>query len=367
MPICKECEQSGTHFESPDLTNHIEKNHGLVNYFKKFDTEEAEALVIDRKVIDMIDKLDKKIEISGVAFKKRKTNEFEKAWLQKINTAYHFPKITPHICLDILENKRVMLVGETGCGKTSLINQIASRINQPVIRVNCNGQMSVSDLIGFYSAQAGTMSWIDGVLPIAMRNGFWIIFDEIDFADTQLLACINAVLEEGGSLLLKEKGNEVVSPHPDFRIFATGNTIGCMAHRRHAYQGTNLLNAAFLDRWRVYHIPYLKPEEEEKVLIDTILQKQNKQISSAIAGRFVFVANMVREAFDKEEIQTGFSTRLLIDWVEMTIRKHPSLEKNKDRLALQAAQTMLFSKISKEDSEVISGIISRAFGGKSDV
>ncbi len=97
--------------------------------------------------------------------------------------------------------------------------------------------------------KGGETVWVDGVLPVAMRAGHWLIIDEIDFVEPAIIAVLTAVLEPGGRLLLKEKGDEIVTPHPAFRLFATANAAGAMSVYRHLYQGANLLNEAFLDRW----------------------------------------------------------------------------------------------------------------------
>jgi cobaltochelatase CobS len=141
-----------------------------------------------------------------------------------------------------------------------------------------------------------------------------------------------------------------VEPHPNFRVFGTANTVGCMSAFRHLYQGTNLMNEAFLDRWRVYHVDYLAAEQEVKVLVDTV-ERMNTKIATVI----VRVGNMIREAFRKEEIACTFSLRRMIDWAELMVRH---------REPLKAAEASIFSKISPEDAEVITGIIKRVMVGQ---
>lgn len=258
---------------------------------------------------------------------------------------YCWPEYSKDVALDIKENKRVLLTGHTGTGKTSLIQQFAAKINQPAIRVNLNGQTTVSDFVGFWMAKDGEMVWVDGSLPKAMRAGYWLILDEIDFAEAEILAVLNSVLEPNGALTLKERGHEMIAPHPDFRLFATANTVGCMLEYRSLYQGTNILNEAFLDRWRVYHVTYLPADKESEVLAASV-GRMNVRITTVL----VQVASMVREAFEKEEVSCTFSLRRLIDWTEMMVRH---------RDPLKAAENTVFSKIAREDAEVIRGIIQR--------
>lgn len=263
----------------------------------------------------------------------------------RLNKAYFFPEHTNDVILDILEKRPVLLTGHTGCGKTSLFEQIASRTNQPVVRSNMNGQTTVGDFVGMWTVKGGETIWVDGVLPRAMKEGHWLVIDEIDCADAAILATLNAVLEKNGVLTLKEKGFEVVKPHENFRIFATANTVGCMAVYRSLYQGTNLMNEAFLDRFRVYHVDYLPEKEELKVLMNSV-----QNLKPEIGQAMVRVANMIRESFKKEEISTTFSTRRLIDWAEM-YNRHGSLKKS--------ASAVIYSKISFEEAKTIEGIISR--------
>lgn len=272
-----------------------------------------------------------------------KKGEFD--YVPKLNEAYFFAEHTNDVVMDMLEVRPVLLTGHTGCGKTSLVEQIAARINQPTIRSNMNGQTTVGDFVGMWTVKAGETVWVDGVLPRAMKEGHWLVIDEIDCADAQILAVLNAVLEKNGTLTLKEKGFEVVRPHKDFRLFATANTVGCMSVFRSLYQGTNLMNEAFLDRFRVYHVDYLPQAEEVKVLVASV-----PKIRPEVASAMVNIANLVRESFRKEDMSCTFSTRRLIDWAEMYLR-HGNLKKS--------AQNIIYSKISQEDAKTIDGLITR--------
>ena len=293
-------------------------------------------------------KVDKKNiqHIAGIEIETRTDIDKEDMYLVPEKTSYYkFTDVVSDVVQDINERKNVLLTGHTGTGKTSLIKEIAARINQPVIRANLNGQITISDFVGFWMAKGGEMVWIDGTLPIAMRKGHWLILDELDYAEPFILAVLNSVLEPNGTLTLKEKGHEVIKPHENFRIFGTGNTIGVMQEYRGLYQGTNLLNEAFVDRWRVYYINYLSQADESQVIADAV-----PRMNVSITGTIVKVANMVREAFEKNEVACTFSLRRCIDWAEMMIRhRHP----------IAAAKNTIFSKISKDDAEIIEGIIKR--------
>lgn len=261
-----------------------------------------------------------------------------------VNPAYLFSERFNDIVEDIVENKRVMLIGHTGAGKTSLIEQVAARAQHGVVRSNMNGQTTAGDFVGFWTVKGGATLWVDGVLPTAMREGLWLIVDEIDFAEPSILAALTAVLEPHGRLTLKEKGNEVVAPHPAFRLFATANAVGAMSQFRHLYQGANLMNEAFLDRWRVYLLDYLSPAEEADVLVRTLAP----HMTAALAATLAAIAADCRAAFAREDLASAFSTRRLLDWAELMLRTGDPE---------RAAGPAIYAKVSPEDAALIRGII----------
>jgi cobaltochelatase CobS len=261
-----------------------------------------------------------------------------------INPAYLFSERFNDIVEDIVENRRVMLIGHTGAGKTSLIEQVAARSRHGVLRSNMNGQTTVGDFVGFWTVKGGETLWVDGVLPTAMREGLWLIVDEIDFAEPSILAALTAVLEPHGRLTLKEKGKEVVAPHPAFRLFATANAVGAMSQFRHLYQGANLMNEAFLDRWRVYLLDYLSPAEEADVLVRTLAPHMTPTLAATLAA----IAADCRAAFAREDLSSAFSTRRLLDWAELMLRTGDPE---------RAAGPAIYAKVSPEDATLIRGII----------
>jgi cobaltochelatase CobS len=262
----------------------------------------------------------------------------------RLNPAYLFSSRFNDIVEDIVENRRVMLIGHTGAGKTSLIEQVAARSRHGVLRSNMNGQTTVGDFVGFWTVKGGETLWVDGVLPTAMREGLWLIVDEIDFAEPSILAALTAVLEPHGRLVLKEKGNEIVAPHPAFRLFATANAVGAMSQFRHLYQGANLMNEAFLDRWRVYLLDYLTPAEEADVLLQTLSPNMTRPLATTLAA----IAADCRAAFAREDLSSAFSTRRLLDWAELMMRTGDPE---------RAAGPAIYAKVSPEDAALIRGII----------
>jgi len=265
------------------------------------------------------------------------------ALVPRLNEAHLFSDRQDDILQDIVENRRVMLIGHTGSGKTSFIEQVAARTHNGVLRANMNGQTTIGDFVGFWTVKGGETVWVDGVLPTAMREGYWLIIDELDFAEPSILAVLTAVLEPGGRLLLKERGNEIVEPHPAFRLFATANAAGAMSAYRHLYQGANLLNEAFLDRWRVYLIDYLTAEEETEVLLRTL-----PALTRPLAQTLAAIAADCRAAFAREDLASAFSTRRLLDWAELMLRTGDPE---------RAAGPSIYAKVSAEDAALIRGIV----------
>jgi len=306
------------------------------------------------------------VDIVGVSLKAR---EAGLPYVPQNDPAYAFGEHTYDVASDLLENKAVILTGHAGVGKSSLFLQIAAQIGQPVVRANLNGQMSVSDFVGGWKIKGGETIWVDGVLTQAMRLGYWLVLDEIDCAEPNILAALNTVTEPLSTgtphriLTLKEKDHEIVQAHEHFRIMGTANTVGAMGSFRHIYQGTNVMNEAFLDRFRVYLVKYLAPEKEVEVLMG---RYNSRGLSKPLAEKMVEIANLIRSAFTREEIRSSFSMRRLFDWIEQTIRhaKNPKYPIALDRV-LYAAEAVIFSKIPvTEDVEVIKNLITKVLGAK---
>lgn len=349
---CLECD-----FKSDNLVDHIESKHSdldqgdgaLAGYMLKHDVGEEEVIhpefddskPVKRTTVETTDGF----ALFGKA--KLPIQRTEKPYIPKVDEKYHFSvERSESIAMDIVQNKRVLLTGHTGSGKTSLLQQMAAKSKNGCVRVNMNGQTTISDFVGMYVVKGGETVWIDGVLPRAMKLGLWLIIDEIDFAEAPILALLNDVLEPDGSLTLKEKDGEIIVPHADFRLFATANTVGAMAIYRAIYQGANIMNEAFLDRWRCYQVEYLSEEEEAKIIV----AKLGGNMSLTIATPIVRVMNAIRGAFEKEEVSCTFSLRRGLEWADLMVRyKHP----------LKAAKVAIFSKISKEDAVVVEGVIKR--------
>lgn len=266
--------------------------------------------------------------------------------------SYRFQPFLADVIDSIHAKENVLLTGGTGVGKTTHILQMAARIMQPVLRINFNGETRMSDLIGKVSVINGETVWVDGVLPSAMRKGYWLLLDELDFADPAVLSLLHPVLEDDSQLVLKENGGEIIRPHKNFRVFATANSIGAMQDRAGAYGGTNQMNEAFLDRWQVIFVDNL-PEKEEILVV----RSKVKGLTNILAKRIVQFANKARNQDFSDGFQfsgDNFSTRKVLAWAKKT-----ALHRN----AIVGAKLAWLDKMPKDEQDVVIRMLSTHFGG----
>jgi cobaltochelatase CobS len=209
----------------------------------------------------------------------------------------------------------LFLYGPTGAGKSSLVCQVASRLNVPVQRVTAHGRLEVQDLIGHHTLIDGDMVFVDGPLTTAMRAGQWFLLDELDLLDPATAAGLNGIVE-GAPLVIPENGGEVVEAHPEFRFIATGNTAGA-GDGTGLYQGTLRQNLAFMDRFWVVEVGYPTEDQEREILAAAV-----PDLPEVIRERMVSVANQLRRLFLGEAdrgaaIEVTFSTRSLVRWAQL--------------------------------------------------
>jgi cobaltochelatase CobS len=191
--------------------------------------------------------------------------------------------------------------------------------------------------------------WVDGILPTAMRHGYWLILDEVDFAQPEILSLLHPVLEANGTLVVKENKGEEIKAHPNFRLFGTANSIGSMAHRGDTYSGTQTMNEAFMDRWHLVTVPNMDEKTEVRVLRERIPSLQSK-----FAKRIVQFANMIRKGKEGNVVNMTFSTRRAIQWAEKT-----ALYRN----PYKGAEAVFLEKVSVEDKQVLLKNMALVFGG----
>ena len=231
-------------------------------------------------------------------------------------------KIDPDTTLAILEgfayNRRVMIQGYHGTGKSTHIEQVASRLNWPAVRVNLDSHISRIDLIGKDAIKLKDGKQVtdfqEGILPWALRNPTAIVFDEYDAGRADVMFVILRVLEVDGKLTLLDQ-NQVINPHPYFRIFATANTVG-LGDTTGLYHGTQQINQGQMDRWSlVSTLNYLSIEAESAI----VLAKNphyNTESGRRTIKQMVTVADLSRTAFKNGDLSTVMSPRTVIAWAQ---------------------------------------------------
>jgi cobaltochelatase CobS len=213
---------------------------------------------------------------------------------------------------------RVLISGYHGTGKSTHVEQVASRLNWPCLRINLDSHVSRIDLIGKDAIvlQDGKQvtEFQDGILPWAYQRNVALVFDEYDAGRPDVMFVIQRVLESTGKLTLLDQ-SRVLSPHPAFRFFATANTVG-LGDTTGLYHGTQQINQAQMDRWSIATVlNYLPAEIEEKVVLAKAPHLQNPE-GEKLVKNMVSLANLTRNAFKNGDLATVMSPRTVITWTQ---------------------------------------------------
>ena len=240
----------------------------------------------------------------------------------EIDETYRFdPQTTLAICAGFAHDRRVMVQGYHGTGKSTHIEQVAARLNWPLVRVNLDSHISRIDLIGKDAIVLKDGKQItefrEGILPWSLQRPVALVFDEYDAGRPDVMFVIQRVLEAQGRLTLLDQ-NRVIRPNRFFRLFSTTNTIG-LGDTSGLYHGTQQINQGQMDRWNIVTtLNYLDHEVEANIVAAKSPEWQDADGRRKIAA-MVRVADMTRQAFMNGDISTVMSPRTVITWVQNAI------------------------------------------------
>lgn len=236
------------------------------------------------------------------------------------------------------DNLPVLLVGETGTGKTSLVRDLADEQKKTYTRFSITGETTVDDFVGKYILKDGETVWQDGILLTAAKKGHFLVVDEINAALPEILFVLHSLLDDDKYIIVPQKDNSLIKPHKNFRFFATMNPVD-------EYAGTKELNKAFQSRFAmVINVEYPDRKTEVEVLAKRTGVKQET------ANKMVDVAIGIRRAKQEDKVFYTLSTRDLLYWGQLV-----------DRIGIHPAFRVSVRNKGNGDGEVIEDIYKRVF------
>lgn len=240
-------------------------------------------------------------------------------YVPQIDPDYQFDKDTSlAILAGFGHNRRVMVQGYHGTGKSTHVEQIAARLNWPCMRVNLDSHVSRIDLVGkdaiVLKDGKQVTEFKEGILPWALQNSVALVFDEYDAGRADVMFVIQRVLEVDGKLTLLDN-NKVITPHPYFRLFATANTVG-LGDTTGLYHGTQQINQGQMDRWSIVTtLNYLPLADEVNIILSKQKSYQTEDGKKQIE-QMVRMADMTRKGFMAGDLSTVMSPRTVLTWAE---------------------------------------------------
>jgi len=237
----------------------------------------------------------------------------------EVDPAYRFnADVTLALLAGFTRDRRVMVQGLHGTGKSSHIEQVAARLNWPCVRVNLDGHISRLDLVGkdavvLRDGQQVT-EFQEGIVPWALQRPVALVFDEYDAGRPDVMFVIQRVLERDGKFTLMDQ-NRVIRPHPHFRLFATANTVG-LGNLSGLYHGAQRLNHAQIDRWNIVAALNYLAADEEIAIVQARVPRFADPAGRALVEQMVAVADLTRKGFAAGDLSTLMSPRTVITWAE---------------------------------------------------
>jgi len=237
----------------------------------------------------------------------------------QLDEAYRFDRDTTlAILAGFAYNRRVMIQGYHGTGKSAHIEQVASRLNWPCIRVNLDSHISRIDLIGkdaiVLREGMQITEYKEGILPWALQHPTALVFDEYDAGRPDVMFVIQRVLEVEGKLTLLDQ-NKVIRPHPAFRLFSTANTVG-LGDTTGLYHGTQQINQGQMDRWNIVATLNYLPHDAEVEIVLAKAPSYDSEDGRKTISAMVALADLTRAGFINGDISTVMSPRTVITWAE---------------------------------------------------
>ena len=227
--------------------------------------------------------------------------------------------VTLAILAGFKHNRRVMVQGYHGTGKSTHIEQVAARLNWPCVRVNLDSHVSRIDLVGkdaiVLKDGKQVTEFKEGILPWALQNNVALCFDEYDAGRPDVMFVIQRVLEVSGKLTLLDQ-SKVIRPHPAFRLFSTTNTIG-LGDTSGLYHGTQQINQGQMDRWSIVAtLNYLPHDDEARIVLSKVKAFAKSEAKRKQVSQMVRVADLTRSAFINGDLSTVMSPRTVMTWAE---------------------------------------------------
>ena len=277
-------------------------------------------------------------------------------FVPEIDESYVFDETTTKAILaGFCYNRRVMIQGYHGTGKSTHIEQVAARLNWPCIRINLDSHISRLDLVGKDAIvlKEGKQITVfkEGILPWALQNPVALVFDEYDAGRADVMFVIQRVLEVSGKLTLLDN-NKVINPHPNFRLFATANTVG-LGDTSGLYHGTQQINQGQMDRWSIVSaLNYLPNDIEVNIILSKVPNFKQSSKKETIE-KMVSLAELTRNGFISGDLSTVMSPRTVITWAENT-----NIIEDLDL----AFKLTFFNKCDEMERPILSEYYQRCFG-----